>query len=293
MNPWDAFAQQTNKWDEDPDIARFMDSFNRPRRAPVQVVHDSRSQPEAGAADGPPPLKERRTSLKLTDFPTEIERPSLPVTPAPIRRSSYFAMNEPEDQNQAVLPIAQGVPRQDEWNPIIKLEELQRRQSLLATGEQNLIDGSKTPPKRDMPDSKSREEAIEAAMRGMNAAHGKHRAPGKPILMEPHFEVTAADDSELGNEQLVNISHMTATGSKSPTRFNPIVLEGEAASERNTSDNTESFLDDEGEPTASHHHTGFSYSTSSLSPESSRTDLNHDMKKAAAEEEIVSPTTVA
>ena len=327
-NPWDAFAQQSNKWDEDPDISRFMESFIKPRKAPIQVVHDSRSHGGAdAAADGPPPSRERRTSIKLTDFPTEIERPSLPVTPAPIRRSNYFGMNEPEDQNQGVLPIAQGVPSQDEWvrrftsqslphnpdpvlrdvggvlhfmcqycgkqNPIMKLEELQRRQSLIANGEQNLVEGSQTPPRREMPGSNSKEEAIEAAMRGMNITHGKHRAPTKPILREPHFEVTTADDGELGNEQLVSISHMTATGSKSPTRFNPIVLEGEAASERNTFNNTESPLDDEQEPTATHHHSGFSYSTSSLSPESSKINLRNEMERAAAEEEIISPTAVA
>lgn len=326
-NPWDAFAQQTNKWDEDPDITRFMESFSKPRRAPVQVVHDSRSQARTDAtSDGPPPAKERRTSLKLTDFPTAIERPSLPVTPAPIRRANYFGMNEPEGQNQTNLPIAQGVPSQDEWvrrstsqyqphlpdpvlrdiggvlhltcqhcggqNPILKLEELQRRQSLLATGEQNLVEGSKTPPKREMPDSKSREEAIEAAIRAMTVAHERPRAPAKPILREPHFELTAVDDEELGNEQVVSTSHMTATGSKSPTRFNPIVLEGEAASERNSFTNIETLIEDEQEPSATHH-SSYPYSTSSLSPENSRVNLNDDLKKAAIEEEMTTPTTVA
>ena len=325
-NPWDTFAQQTNKWDEDPDIARFMEGFNKPRKAPIQVVHDSRSQPVAGSDDGPPPSKERRTSLKLTDFPTEVERPSLPVTPAPIRRNNYFGMNAPEGQDQAVLPIAQGVPRQDEWvrrftsqflpqlpnpdlrdvrgvlhltcqhcglqNPIIKLDELQRRQSLLATGEQSLIEGSKTPPKRELPESKSREEVIEAAMKGLNIGHGKSRAPAKPILREPHFEVMTENDTELGNEQLVSTAHMTATGSKSPTRFNPIVLEGEAASERNHHHNIESLLDEEDQEQSAVHHSGFSYTTSSLSPETSRMDLNNDMKNAAIQEDIISPTTV-
>lgn len=328
-NPWDTFAQQTNKWDEDPDIARFMEGFNKPRKAPIQVVHDTRSQPGAGAAgDGPPPSRERRTSLKLTDFPTEIERPSLPVTPAPIRRSSYFGMDESEGQNPGVLPIAKGVPSQDEWvrrftsqylpqlpnpdlrdiggvlhltcqhcglqNPIIKLDELQRRHSLFATGEQNLVEGSKTPPKRELPESKSREEAIEAAMKGLNTGHGKPRTPAKPILREPHFEIMTEEDADLGNEQLVSTARMTATGSKSPTRFNPIVLEGEAASERNTHHNIESLLDEEDqEQTATHHHhSGFAYSTSSLSPENSRMDLNNDMKKAGVEDDITSPTTV-
>lgn len=327
-NPWDAFAQQSNKWDEDPDIARFMESFNRPRTAPIQVVHDSRSHTGANAVGGgPPPSKERRTSLKLTDFPTEIERPSLPVTPAPIRRrDNYFGKEETDGSNQANLPLAKGVPRQDEWvrrftsqylpflpdpafrdvggvlhltcqhcgqqNPIIKLEELQRRQSLIASGEQNLIEGSETPPKREMPGSNSKEEAIEAAMKGMEIAHGKPRVPAKPILREPHFEVTTADDADLGDEQLVATSHTTATGSKSPTRFNPVVLEGEAASERNTYDNFESMLDED-EGTTATHHSGYPYSTSSLSPENSRTNLNADVMKAGIGEDIISPTTVA
>lgn len=261
-NPWDAFAQQTNKWDEDPEISRFMESFNRPRRAQVHVLHDNRSSADAG--QGPPPAKERRTSLKLTDFPTEVERPSLPVTPAPIRRPTLWGSDEPQDQS--ILPIAKGVPRQDEWvrrftsqclpdfpdpvlrdiggvlhltcqhcgrqNPIIKLEELQRKQSLILSGEDRLQ--SKTPPRRQNPESANREEAIEAAMRGINAGAQRPKTPTRPILKEPSFEVFGGDDEELRSDTLVSTAHLTATGSKSPTRFNPIVLEGEAASEANS-----------------------------------------------------------
>lgn len=258
-NPWDAFAQQTNKWDEDPEISRFMESFNRPRKAQVHVLHDNRSSADAG--QGPPPAKERRTSLKLTDFPTEVERPSLPVTPAPIRRPTLWGSDEPQDQS--ILPIAKGVPRQDEWvrrftsqclpdfpdpvlrdiggvlhltcqhcgrqNPIIKLEELQRKQSLILSGEDRLQ--SKTPPRRQNPESANREEAIEAAMRGINAGTQRPKTPTRPILKEPSFEVFGGDDEELRHDSLISTAHLTATGSKSPTRFNPIVMEGEAASE--------------------------------------------------------------
>jgi len=101
------------------------------------------------------------------------------------------------------------------------------------------------------------------------------------------------DDSELGNEKLVSISHMTATGSKSPTRFNPIVLEGEAASERNSYHDTEDLLDEEDQETTATHHSTFSYSTSSLSPEQSRLNLNDDMKKANGQEDIIPHTAVA
>ncbi|KAK5082991.1 glycogenin glucosyltransferase [Lithohypha guttulata] len=340
-NPWDAFSQQTNKWDEDPDITRFIESFNKPRKAPIQVVHDSRSKT---GTDDLPPVRERRTSLRLTDFPTEVERPSLPVTPAPIRRTNYFGIAE--EISKGDLPVAQGVPQQDEWvrhftskflphipnpvlleydsvlhltcqhcgqqNPIIKLEELQRRQSLLMTGDEDPIAKSQTPPKRDMPESKSAEQAIEAAMKALNASHGRAKGPTKPILRQPRFEITQADDDQLGDEGLVASAHphMTATGHKSPTRFNPIVLEGEAASEKTSVLNSPGYMSDEADEvrTATHHHTeSFDYSGSSLSPTQTRSDLPpggepptaalkealQEAARDAEEEAIISPTTVA
>lgn len=339
-NPWDAFAQQSNKWDEDPEIARFMESFNKPRKAPIQVVHTS--QPPTPGLE-PLPARERRISLKLTDFPTEVERPSLPVTPAPIRRSNYFAATE---EPKADLPVAQGVPRQEEWvrrfttqyfphhpnpvlrdirgvlhltcqhcglqNPIIKLEELQRRQSLIMIGNEDSVSQSKTPPKRDMPESRSAEQVMEAAMRAMQVSPTRTKAPARPILREPHFEITEAEDSQLRDESLVRTAHagMTATGHKSPTRFNPIVLEGEAASERNTYSNSEIYESEEinEKTTATHHHTtSFDYSTNSISPTQSRVDLQKAGLEASdpstqvampqsnreALEEVISPTTVA
>jgi hypothetical protein len=54
----------------------------------------------------------RRHSMKLTDFPTELERPSLPVTPAPIRRPSFWGEERDEDGE---LPAAEGVPSQEDW----------------------------------------------------------------------------------------------------------------------------------------------------------------------------------
>ncbi len=64
--------------------------------------------------------------MRLTDFPTEFERPSLPVTPAPVRRPSFWGA---ERDAQGDLPAAEGVPDQSEWDPVSKLAELQRRQS--------------------------------------------------------------------------------------------------------------------------------------------------------------------
>jgi hypothetical protein len=50
--------------------------------------------------------------MKLTDFPSELERPSLPVTPAPIRRPSFWGEERDADGE---LPAAEGVPSQEDW----------------------------------------------------------------------------------------------------------------------------------------------------------------------------------
>jgi glycogenin len=100
--PFTSYAR-SNAWDEIPEIQKFMEKYNMQRK------------PHAHSASSP------SASLKLTDFPTEVERPSLPVTPAPIRRSAFWGEDD--------LPTAEGVPPQPQWNPIEKLEELQRRQS--------------------------------------------------------------------------------------------------------------------------------------------------------------------
>jgi len=65
--------------------------------------------------------------LKLTDFPSADDRPSLPVTPAPIRRPTFWGA---ERDGEGELPGAEGVPVQSEWDPTTQLEQL-RRNSLL------------------------------------------------------------------------------------------------------------------------------------------------------------------
>jgi hypothetical protein len=173
-----------NVWDDVPEIERYVQAFAQHRRGPVQVLHQTA---QAGASKG------RRPSTKVTDFPTEIERPSLPVTPAPIRRPSFWG-EERDEQGQ--LPVAEGVPKQEEWvrrfssystpqfasvdtskrvlywrcqfcgkqNPVMKLEELQRRQSeVIQTGPQPM---SNDIPDRQMPESKDAAAAAAASDRG-------------------------------------------------------------------------------------------------------------------------------
>lgn len=62
---------------------------------------------------------ERVRGFRLTDFPSEAERPSLPVTPAPRHRPSFWGEDDTgpggNDEGQSPLPVAEGVPAQSEW----------------------------------------------------------------------------------------------------------------------------------------------------------------------------------
>ncbi|KAL9119573.1 MAG: hypothetical protein Q9187_003870, partial [Circinaria calcarea] len=140
--PFASFPR-TNAWDEMPEIERYVSALAQSRKIKVQVVLNDFGAGKKAL------LPERRPSMKLTDFPTEIERPSLPVTPAPVRRPTFWGE---ERHSISDLPGAEGVPKQEDWNPAAKLEELQRRQSeVLAQGP--------TSPTRVIPDRKLPESA--------------------------------------------------------------------------------------------------------------------------------------
>lgn len=196
-----------------------MQSLQKPRKKPVQVLHQSKAQPSM------PPG--RKPSMKLTDFPTEYDRPSLPVTPMPIRRPSFWGDERDDEGN---LPAAEGVPQQQEWvrqfysypphefsalspclhtingvlyakcqfcgqqNPIAKLEELQRRQSEALMPPVNLDEASDI-PSRKMPESASR-QAVEEADDLATSPLRSPKVPLKPILKQPSFEVPRKEDDE-------------------------------------------------------------------------------------------------
>ncbi|KAL9637282.1 MAG: hypothetical protein Q9164_002295 [Protoblastenia rupestris] len=153
-----AMYSRTNAWDDMPEIERYVSSLPQNRRAKLQVLLNN-SQPTVTSnesilsptnEDGPQPQSQRRPSMKLTDFPTEIERPSLPVTPAPVRRPSFWGA---ERDAAGELPPAEGVPEQSDWDPVARLMDLQRRQSEVLekgpAGEARVI------PERKMPESSS------------------------------------------------------------------------------------------------------------------------------------------
>lgn len=118
---WRKFNQQsTNAWDADPSIDRYVRAVmdQQTRRSGSKHV-----MTEPGAADAVDALlsptvpqsvsrKERRESLILTNFPSAVERPSLPVTPAPRRRPTFWGTERDE---KGELPAAEGVPDQAEW----------------------------------------------------------------------------------------------------------------------------------------------------------------------------------
>lgn len=113
---WETYSR-SNAWDEDPEIERYIQSIQKARRAKTQVISGS-SPPGSSSAFSPSatggPMSSR-PSIKLTDFPTEVERPSLPVTPAPRRPSWDEGDNEDNEDASATLPAAEGVPSQEEW----------------------------------------------------------------------------------------------------------------------------------------------------------------------------------
>ena len=173
-DPWGSFTR-TNAWDEVPEIERYVDSMQKHRRASLKGP-GAMTMP---AADEAADVTEwKRHGSRLTDFPSETERPSLPVTPAPIRRPKFWGGGGPgvddEDDDDGQLPAAAGVPPQSDWvcvhgveyspadclcdltnvlrhhkDPMVQLQKLAKQQSdaLLARLGGGKRDSSDMPPR--------------------------------------------------------------------------------------------------------------------------------------------------
>lgn len=123
---WQTFDAGTkNSWDDVPGIenyVRALSAHQRNRSNPQMLNTRTQPQPEQMhiiSFTNVPNDKEliekvnkRRESLILVDFPTAVERPSLPVTPAPIRRNTFWGG---EREGEDDMPPAEGVPSQSEW----------------------------------------------------------------------------------------------------------------------------------------------------------------------------------
>ncbi|KAI0491219.1 glycosyltransferase family 8 protein [Xylaria cf. heliscus] len=150
-DPWTSYSR-SNAWDEIPEIERYVDSMQRYQR--------SRSFKSPGTIKVPSPgesvdsVTRPRRQSKLTDFPSEAERPSLPVTPAPIHRSNFWGSGPGTGQGDSdtLLPAAVGVPGQSDWDPVAQLQKLATQHSeelLKKLGGSNI--GSKELPLRPIP----------------------------------------------------------------------------------------------------------------------------------------------
>ncbi|KAL4997289.1 hypothetical protein BDV10DRAFT_195192 [Aspergillus recurvatus] len=145
-----------NAWDEVPEIQKYIQSIQQARKARVQVLSGGPGQQKATS---PPTSSQQLQSgttktitgferpshgSRITDFPSELERPSLPVTPAPIHRGP--ALGSPDEYTTPQLPAAKGVPNQEDWvrltvdNPSVRLEELRRQQNSVLVNHDSLVE---------------------------------------------------------------------------------------------------------------------------------------------------------
>jgi glycogenin glucosyltransferase len=110
---WSSFPR-TNAWDDVPEINRYVDAIEKHRRTRSQGL--GRTPPELGLRES----SWGRKGSRVTDFPSEDDRPSLPVTPAPIRRPRFWGGGAPgigldDAEADERLPAAEGVPAQSDW----------------------------------------------------------------------------------------------------------------------------------------------------------------------------------
>lgn len=160
--PWAKFGTvNRNAWDEVEGIDQYVRAFSswqKTRGQSQDLTQQQQQQQQQGQQHVLSPsnepdtielvdrVRKRRESLLLTDFPSAIERPSLPVTPAPRRRSTFWG-----EEREEGMPAAEGVPDQADWDPDAQLESL-RRHSLIGPSDLHLPN-QKHIPERQMPSS--------------------------------------------------------------------------------------------------------------------------------------------
>ncbi|KAF1935641.1 nucleotide-diphospho-sugar transferase [Clathrospora elynae] len=174
---WQSYQQSSvNAWDSVPGIESYVRAISEMhgRRGKTEALRQSMSTEDISS-----PLldrRNRRESLVLTDFPSAVERPSLPVTPAPVRRPTFWGE---ERKDAGELPSATGVPDQTEWNPNEKLDQLRR--SSLIEFEHLTKDEHPNPPLRALPEHSVVEEkdaaTSHAPARGGSSLHGLDKMP--------------------------------------------------------------------------------------------------------------------
>jgi len=180
-DPWQTFTSK-NAWDDIPEIERYIGNLQKNRKGNIQVLQGYGSGIEQLSSPGA-----RRHSMKLTDFPTEMERPSLPVTPAPIRRPTFWG-GERDDAGE--LPAAEGVPSQEDWDPVARLEQLARRQSDVLASKLGKDGGpAREIPMRPLPYGS---EGVISPTYVPQTAHDKSHATPRTMIAEPAYHGASA-----------------------------------------------------------------------------------------------------
>ncbi|UPX12907.1 Glycogenin glucosyltransferase [Ascochyta rabiei] len=195
---WQAFSQSNaNAWDSVPGIDSYVRSImdSQAKRGQVQVLQQATGTDDLGS----PTLsrKDRRESLILTDFPSAVERPSLPVTPAPLRRPTFWGEERDEVRE---LPAAEGVPEQNEWNPGAKLEQLRR--SSLVEFEHLKKDEHPDPPLRALP-----EHSV------LGDEHGEELEVGGIVVAKSERPAARFSTRQTSSEQATSIGHTSHSSS--------------------------------------------------------------------------------
>ncbi|KAL4974448.1 hypothetical protein BDW66DRAFT_167897 [Aspergillus desertorum] len=151
---FDSYSR-SNAWDEVPEIQKYVQSIQQARKARVQVLsggpsHQKATSPtssqqhQSSTTTTTTSFKSPSRGTRITDFPSELDRPSLPVTPAPIHRGP--ALGSPDEYITPQLPAANGVPNQEDWvrltvdNPSVRLEELRRRHNSVLESPDSLVE---------------------------------------------------------------------------------------------------------------------------------------------------------
>ncbi|KAH6640924.1 nucleotide-diphospho-sugar transferase [Chaetomium tenue] len=138
---WSSFPR-TNAWDNVPEINRYVDrrmQKHRRTRSDKNLAlggSGGAGAPGGGGGGGGGGVNDfatPRRGSKVTDFPSEDDRPSLPVTPAPIRRPRRWVAGgdggggglgglgggDGGDEGEQLLQGAEGVPGQADWTACV------------------------------------------------------------------------------------------------------------------------------------------------------------------------------
>lgn len=106
---WSAYSMN-NAWDEVPEIDRYVEKLQLHQRRRSFKSPGPLRAPGKEEEDDEITWRRQKQGNKLISFPTAAERPSLPVTPAPLLRQNFWGGDD-----NPLLPAAEAMPAPTEW----------------------------------------------------------------------------------------------------------------------------------------------------------------------------------